>query len=172
MTIEEIKEKTYDKWSKLGLLEGLDRRTTLTLEELEEKWKNQPIQTSSWDSSMPLLPVSMRISAKTIGLGGWQQSKKQKLKQSRLNKLRKLNGEEPNVVLPDDEFVDGLLSVQPLSAPSPHLFYLDFKYKSKPKKFAKRPKKKKIINRADKFKYILKNNNKKWTISRFLKKKL
>lgn len=128
MTIEEIKEKTYDKWSKLGLLEGLDRRTTLTQDELEEWWKNQPdrIDTSSYDPSIPLLPMAMRVSAQTIGLGGWQQSKKQKLKQSRLNKLRKLNGEEPNVILPDDEFVDGLVSVQPLSAPSPNLFYLDF----------------------------------------------
>jgi hypothetical protein len=180
------KEKIYDKWSKLGLLEGLDnlkildnaqknwanRTTTLTQDELEEYWKNQPIQTSSYNPSMSLLPVSMRISSQTLAGGGWQQSKKQKQKQDRLNKLRKLQGDEPNVVLPDDEFVDGLVSVQPLAGPTPHLFYLDFKYTSKPKKFAKKPKKKQIINRADKFKYILKNNNKKWMISRFLKKKL
>ena len=163
------KEKTYDKWSKLGLLEGLDkaqkdwsRKTTLTQEEHDEWLKNQPIQTSSWDPSMPLLPLSMKVAAQTIGMGGWRQSKKQKQKQDRLNKLKQLKGEEPNVVLPDDEFVDGLISVQPLAGPTPHLFYLDFKYTAKPKKFSKRPKKKKIINRVDKFKYILKNNNKKW----------
>ena len=174
------KEKIYEKWSNAGLLEGLNneqknfvnKTTTLTLEELEEYWKNQPIQTSSWDPSMPLLPVAMRVASKTIAMGGWQQSKKQKQKQDRLNKLKQLKGEEPNVVLPDDEFVDGLISVQPLAGPTPHLFYLDFKYTAKPKKFSKRPKKKKIINRVDKFKYILKNNNKKWMISRFLKKKL
>ena len=132
------KEKTYDKWSKLGLLEGLDnlkildnaqkswtnRTTTLTQEEHDEWLKNQPIQTSSWDSSIPLLPIAMRVAAQTIGMGGWQQSGKQKLKQSRLNKLRKLQGDEPNVVLPDDEFVDGLVSVQPLSAPNIYLLFI------------------------------------------------
>jgi len=138
------KEEIYDKWSKLGLLEVLDnlkildnaqkswtnRTTTLTQEEHDEWLKNQPIQTSSWDSSIPLLPIAMRVAAQTIGMGGWQQSKKQKQKQNRLNKLKKLKGEEPNVVLPDDEFVDGLLSVQPLSAPNVNLLYLNFKYKS------------------------------------------
>ena len=176
------KEKIYEKWSKAGLLEGLEnaqknfvnRTTTLTIEELEEYWKKQPIQTSSWDPSIPLLPVTIRVASKTIAMGGWQQSKKQKQKQDRLNKLRQLKGEEPNVVLPDDEYIDGLVSVQPLSAPKVNLLYLDFKYKTKykPTIFAKNKKKKKIINRVDKFKYILKNNTKKWMISRFLKKKL
>lgn len=178
MNIEEIKEKTYDKWSKLGLLEGLDnlkmlnneqknfvnRTTTLTLEELEEYWKNQPIQTSSWDPSMPLLPVAMRIASKTIAMGGWQQSKKQKQKQDRLNKLRQLQGEEPNIVLSDDEFVDGIVSVQPMSTPNISLIYMDYKYQTQEEKEKQR--------RVDKIKYILKNNTKKWTTSRFLKKKL
>ena len=146
------KEKIYEKWSNAGLLEGLNneqknfinRKCGCTLEELEEYWKNQPIQTSSWDPSMPLLPVAMRVASKTIAMGGWQQSKKQKQKQDRLNKLRRLKGEEPNVILPDDEFVDGLVSVQPLSVPSPSLFYLDFTYKAKykPKKFSKNLKRK------------------------------
>lgn len=43
MTNEE-KDKTIQKWSELGLIEGLinNRRTQLTESELEEYWKNQP----------------------------------------------------------------------------------------------------------------------------------
>jgi len=117
------KNVTYDKWSKLGLLKGLDSGHT---------WKNQMLVTDEIEDNQdtPLLPIAMRIAAHTIAGGGWHQSEKQKLKQNRLNKLRQLQGEEPNVILPDDEFDHGLVSVQPLSAPSSHLCYIDFAYKS------------------------------------------
>ncbi len=196
------KEKTYEKWSKAGLLEGLDNNQKNWMDQILVNDRGfgegeyQPLDEENenkMDFSFPLLPMSMKVSAQTLAGGGWQQSKKQKQKQDRLNKLRKLQGDEPNVVLPDDEFVSGLVSVQPLSSPRiSQLFYMDFKYdhtldqeivpkkRNKKHKAIKRTKyksklksyKNKNTNRVDKFKYILKNNNKKWMISRFLKKKL
>ena len=159
---EKLKEDAINKWSKLGLLEGLD---TIQKNCMDQKLVNEDeVNTQNWD--FPLLPVAIRVAAHTIAGGGWQQSKKQKLKQDRLNKLRQLQGEEPNVVLPDDEFVDGLVSVQPLSTPSCNLLYMDFKYNTPIKK---------ETSWIYKIKYIikkLKNNIKKWMTSRFSKKKL
>lgn len=74
--------------------------------------------------------TAMKISAKTIGGGGWTKSKKQQLKEDRINKLRKIQGLKPNVILENDKWEDGLIAVQPLSAPIPNLYYADFKYKS------------------------------------------
>ncbi len=39
-------------------------------------------------------------------------------------------GKEPNVILEKDEWIDGLVSVQPLSQPTVILHYMDFKYES------------------------------------------
>ena len=121
-------------WTKLlnsmGMYDSI-RTTTHTQEEHEELLKNQPISTPSpYDPSFPLLPIARRIYAKTIGGGGWGKSKKQQQREDRLNKLRQLQGEDPNVTLPDDEFFDGLVSVVPISAPSSTLFYCDFKYET------------------------------------------
>lgn len=79
-------------------------------------------------------PMVMKVAARSLAMGGWYKSKIQQLKEDRLNKLKKLIGEEPNIILPDDEYIDGLVSVQPLSGPSGMLTYLDFKYETKKKK--------------------------------------
>ena len=84
---------------------------------------------NSYNSFPSLLPMAMRISASTLGSGGTEKSKKQQLKEDRINKLRKLDGKKPNVVLPDDVEIPGLVSVQPMSAPTGLLFHLDYKYK-------------------------------------------
>ena len=109
-------------------------------------------ETSAFDWSKPLLPIAMRIQATTIGSGGWIKSKKQQLKESRINKLRKIKGKKPNVVLPKDEFVHGLVSVQPLSMPTGKLFHMDFKYG----KSIKQQRKEKLIRilRKEKMEYI------------------
>lgn len=79
----------------------------------------------------PIVPLAQKIAAQTIGLDlvtvhpiGTKpgKSEKQKLRESRLNKLRSLKGEEPNVVLPNDITV--------YDSPTPALFYLDFVYTS------------------------------------------
>lgn len=58
----------------------------------------------------------------------WENQKKKQLKEDRINKLKELKGEEPNVVLPDDEEFDGLVSVMPMSSPCTSLLYMDFVY--------------------------------------------
>lgn len=76
------------------------------------------------------LPISKRINAQTIGLDLVAvkpmeismvpaKSDKQKLRESRINKIKQLEGEEPNVVLPDD-----------IKVPAGHMFYMDFTYTS------------------------------------------
>jgi len=109
---------------------------------------------NTFDWSKPLLPMSMRISATTIGSGGWIKSKKQQLKENRINKLRKLKGKKPNVVLPNDEFVQGIVSVKPLSAPTGQLFFMDFKYTPRPSIKEIRKKKLQKLLRKQKLKYI------------------
>lgn len=122
MTNEE-KDKTIQKWSALGLTEGLTNQ-------IDQLYGNQLSnnQTPSIDSFEVIqFPTVKKISRTTIG-GGWVKSKKQQLKEDRINKLRKIKGLKPNVVLEKDQWVDGLVSVQPLSAPSLGLFYADIKY--------------------------------------------
>lgn len=111
-------------------------------DELEEYWENQienykkniiDTPSSVLDSnSGPFdsinFPIVKKVFVSTLGSDGWVKSKKQQLKEDRINKLRQLQGEEPNVILPEDEYVEGLISVQPLSAPIGKLFYMDYKY--------------------------------------------
>lgn len=123
--------------------------TTPTPKELEEEWyKNQPEQEPRDKSFPTLLPIARKISATTLGSGGWVQSEKQQLKENRINKLRQLKGEAPNVKLPKDEFVDSLVSVKPLSSPI-ELFYMDYVYE-----IIKDPTKVNKLKRKDKLKYI------------------
>jgi hypothetical protein len=75
-------------------------------------------------------PTIKQVMASTIGGGGWKKSKIQQLKEDRLNKLLKLNGEEPNVVLPNDEYVEGLVQVKPMSSPRIGLDYVYYYYKN------------------------------------------
>lgn len=75
-----------------------------------------------------LLPIVKRISASTIGMGGTKKSETQQLRENRLNKLRQIDGKKHNVILPDDEDIPGLVSVQPMSSPSGNLMFMDFKY--------------------------------------------
>lgn len=139
-----LKDKTIvnaiEKWSKVGLLEGLD-----------ENIINQPqVDNTSFDSIQ--FPIVKRVASATLAEGGWTKSKKQQLKEDRINKIRKLEGKKPNVELENDEFVHGLVSVQPISLPNVNLFYMDFKYE--PNIREKRRKKLKIIDRMQKLNYI------------------
>ena len=99
-------------------------------------------------------PIVKKVLSATLAGGGWKKSKKQQLKENRINKLRKINGKKPNIVLPYDEYIDGLVSVQPLSAPLGTLFYMDYFYDT-----IKTKRKKKLNNinkifRKEKLKYI------------------
>jgi hypothetical protein len=135
------------------------RTTTLTKEELEEWYKNLPVQSANTSNSNSFntiqLPTVKRVMANTIGDGGWVKSKKQQLKEDRINKLRKLKGNKPNVKLEKDEYVEGLVSVQPLSAPIVQIFYADLKYETAEEKRKERKDKLEYIDK------ILNNNDKK-----------
>ena len=113
--MDEKTKEIYDKWSNFGLFDN------------QINVLNQNFQTGNTQSFPTLLPISVRIAARTIGIG-WYKSKLQQLKEDRINKLKKLIGEEP-IVLPDDKYEDGLVSVQPLSvSTSGMLMYIDYKY--------------------------------------------
>jgi hypothetical protein len=113
------KDKILEKWS--------------TLFESQKNF-NGPIPDSGSTPSQPIdwntfsFPIARKIEAITLAGGGWTKSKKQELKETRINKLRKIKGEKPNIVLPNDQFINGLVSVQPLSMPTGQFFYMDYKY--------------------------------------------
>ena len=73
-------------------------------------------------------PLIRRVQATTLGGGGWIKSEKQKLKEDRINKINKIKGKKFDTILPNDKFIDGLISVIPMSMPSPTLFYFDYCY--------------------------------------------
>lgn len=73
-------------------------------------------------------PIAKRIYSSTISDGAWIKSEKQQAKEDRINKLRLLQGEEPNVTLPNDLFKEGILSVTPMSKPTDMIFYFDYVY--------------------------------------------
>ena len=114
------KAKTQEKWK--PILDALnisdDKKDWLS--EYAELHSNQQDLTiaslgatgNTWNDTSNLLPVSMKVAAQTIGLDlvavkpmgyGPRKSKKQQQKEDRINKLRKLEGKDPDVVLPNDE---------------------------------------------------------------------
>ena len=122
MTQEE-KDKLLEKWQ--PIIDAQNRTTTLTKEELEEWFKNNPAppRTVNQTNQTITLPVAQRVFSKLLGDKALLD--KIKLRESRINKLRKLKGEEPNVVL-DKPF--DIVEVKPVSGPIGHLYYMDFKY--------------------------------------------
>ena len=155
---EEEKKETIEIWSKLGFAEGLDDQYIASVDPATNNF------------NLIQFPMVKRVMSATIAGGGTYKSDKQKLKESRINKLRKLQGEDANITLPDDVIVEGLVSVQPLSAPTGNLFYVDYKYgeteeEKRKKKQENRKEKLEQLYGKNKIKYIveiLKNNLKKW----------
>lgn len=115
------------------------------------KWKtlydNQLAQTisetgdTSWNN-MPLLPIAMKIAAKTLGGDYYYESEERIQRRKRILKLKRiLDSDVFKDVVSQEEYDDiiiekkdcyepGLVSVQPLSLPSCMITYLDFKYES------------------------------------------
>jgi len=110
-------DKIIEKFSKIGLFDNENI--------------NQSTQSSNiYSFNTIVFPTIKRVMSTTISGGGWIKSKKQKLKENRINKLRKVQGLDPNVTLPEDEYVEGLISVQPLSAPILKNYYIDYIYEA------------------------------------------
>lgn len=154
-----------NKWSSILNSVGLSGNTWLEQytenQFIQNKLGNIPISSvtsaTNYDPfpfSSFAFPLVKRVMTTTLA-GGWVKSKKQQLKENRINKLRKIKGLKPNIILPDDEYIDGLVAVQPLSAPVGQLFYMDFVYKSPSVQVRKNRKEKLIkIERISKIKYI------------------
>lgn len=88
---------------------------------------------SNFELTQTILPIVVH----SFGVGYWKKSKRQQLREDRLNKILKIEGKEPNRILPNDEYIEGidsLVPVQSLSTPKITLIYSDYKYESKPKK--------------------------------------
>ena len=131
--------KNKIKWQ--SILNYKKQKTTrLTQEELEELYKNIPVNSSNTSNSFSSIqfPIVKRVMSTTLANGGWVKSKKQQLREDRINKIRKVQGQKPNVTLPNDEYVDGLVSVQPLSMPLGNIFYMDYKYQPNIKQIRKK----------------------------------
>lgn len=75
-----------------------------------------------------LMPIAMKISAKTLGSDlisvkpmeiptKPSKSKAQQLREERINKIRQIEGDEPNIILDDD-----------IKIPDVILHFMDFKY--------------------------------------------
>jgi hypothetical protein len=89
-----------------------------------------------------LLPLAMRVAAKTIAGGEYVESEERISRRSRVQKLKRIldsetfsstvSEEEYKEIMTEkkDVWEDGLVSVQPLSAPTGKLFHMDFKYES------------------------------------------
>lgn len=117
--------------------------------------------TSDWNNF--IFPVVKKIAATTIAGGGWIESEERKFQRARVQKLKRiLNKEDFNDVVSKEEFDDimtekkdvfqeGLLSVQPLSAPTGVLFFMDYKYEDKSERIRK--------ERNNKIKRILDNDS-------------
>ncbi|MCK9416033.1 hypothetical protein M0Q97_05170 [Candidatus Dojkabacteria bacterium] len=94
-------------------------------------------------SNFPLLPFAIRIASHTIGIGGEPEERIEK--RSRIQKLKRILSDEEFSEIIDEETYkeilefkpEGLLSVQPLSAPIGHLMYVDYIYKSPDEKKVK-----------------------------------
>jgi hypothetical protein len=104
----------------------------------EEIWRNE-IQNYTDKSNNPFIsfPIVRLVMARTLSGDYWSKSKKQQQKENRINKLRQLQGEEP------DEYSPGLVSVQPMSAPIGKFYYADYNYETEEEKRKKKQKERK-----------------------------
>lgn len=135
------KKEKLNKWS--GIIENIDSDKVGWLEQYthyisDDTIYNTPIKNIQNDDFPSLLPISMRVAAKTIGLdlmGTGKESDKRIKKRIRINKLKRVLGEDEfnNVVSKEEydeiqEIKKDMRGIEPMSAPSPTLMYLDFKY--------------------------------------------
>ena len=115
--------------------------------ETKQRWNNIFDPGKNWNTnfSFPLLPIAIRVAAKTIGCGGESEERLQKRK--RILKLKRILSEEEFNNIVDEETFDeimeiknegGLVSVQPLSLPSGMLLYMDYKFEETAQQKAKR----------------------------------
>lgn len=150
------KEEIMKKWSSVLGSMGMTGSQLDNLAQLAENQSNQILEETKTEEFPTLLPMAMKVAAKTIAMDLCFASKEEidavKSRVQSENRDGKIEaiiegGEFTEKKLEDDEEYQKLMKkgVTPMSAPSGTLFYLDFKYdeSSKTHKKTRRSKKKK-----------------------------
>ena len=151
------KEEIMKKWANILGPMGMTGSQLDNLTQLAENQSNQILEETKSEEFPSLLPIAMKVAAKTIAMDLCFASKeeiddvKSRIhSENRDGKIEAIieGGEFTEKKLEDDEEYKELMKkgVTPMPAPSGTLFYLDFKYgdePSKPYKKTRRSKKKK-----------------------------
>jgi len=145
------KEEVLQKWepilnnlnideNKKSWLSKYAKQHQLNENNLYNNLSTLPQPQQSGNTFPPLLPIVMRVSAKTIAGGGWNEESEERIsRRKRIQKLKRIldkktfedvvSKAEYDEIMEDKRvWEDGLVSVQPMSAPTGKLFYMDFKY--------------------------------------------
>lgn len=141
MTNEE-KDKTYKKWGSIINSMGLTGSKADWMSEYINKQTEtlQENTLTSEDTSASLLPIAMRVAARTIGqdIGGFASKEEIDSVKNRITQENR-DGKIESIIndkvfsekkLEEDEEYKNLMKkgVTPMSVPSGQLFYLDFQY--------------------------------------------
>jgi hypothetical protein len=151
------KEDLMKKWSSILGPMGITGSQLDNLSQLAENQSNHILEETKTEEFQSLLPMAMKVAAKTIAMDLCFASKEEidevKKKVQSENRDGKIEaviegGEFTEKKLEDDEDYKELMKkgVSPMSAPSGTLFYLDYKYgdeSSKSHKKTRRSKRKK-----------------------------
>ena len=151
------KEDIMKKWANILGSMGMTGSQLDNLSQLAENQSNQILEETKSEDFPSLLPIAMKVAARTISNDlifaskeEIDEVKKKVQSENRDGKIEAIieGGEFTEKKLEDDEEYKELMKkgVTPMSAPSGTLFYLDYKYgdeSSKPHKKTRRSKKKK-----------------------------
>jgi hypothetical protein len=151
------KEDIMKKWSSILGPMGMTGSQLDNLSQLAENQSNQILEETKSEDFPSLLPIAMKVAARTISndlifasKDEIDEVKKKVQSENRDGKIEAIieGGEFTEKKLEDDEEYKELMKkgVTPMSAPSGTLFYLDYKYgdeSTKPHKKTRRSKKKK-----------------------------
>ena len=151
------KEEIMKKWANILGPMGMTGSKLDNLSQLVENQSNQIVEETKTEEFPTLLPMAMKVAAKTIAMDlcfaskeEIDEVKKKVQSENRDGKIEAIieGGEFTEKKLEDDEEYKELMKkgVTPMSAPSSTLFYLDFKYDDvlpKTHKKTRRSKKKK-----------------------------
>ena len=151
------KEEIMKKWSSILGPMGMTGSQLDNLSQLAENQSNQILEETKSEDFPSLLPIAMKVAARTISndlifasKDEIDEVKKKVQSENRDGKIEAIieGGEFTEKKLEDDEEYKELMKkgVTPMSGPSGTLFYLDYKYgdeSTKPHKKTRRSKKKK-----------------------------
>ena len=148
------KEDIMKKWSSILGPMGMTGSQLDNLSQLAENQSNQILEETKSEDFPSLLPIAMKVAARTISndlifasKDEIDEVKKKVQSENRDGKIEAIieGGEFTEKKLEDDEEYKELMKkgVTPMSAPSGTLFYLDYKYGDEPHKKTRRSKKKK-----------------------------